>query len=108
MLPLFIGLVAVALVLALGATEICSMYLYRESMQESADQIALFAAQQKLQTGADLASKISAIAGKFSLANFQVLDGQTAEVKICGQWDGWFRLPGLNLSQSVCVNAAAR
>lgn len=108
MLPLFAGLTALALVLTLGAAEICSMYLYRESIQETADQVALIAAQQNLQTEGELASKISGIVGKLNLAHFQKIDGQTSEVRLCGQWNSWFRLPGLSTNQLVCANSAAR
>jgi len=108
MAPFFGGLVAIALVLAFGAAEVCSSYLFRESMQESADQLALVAIKQKIKTAGPLAAKLTILDSTLTLARFQLVDGITAETRLCGDWNGWFHLPGLDSKQRICVDAAAR
>lgn len=108
MLPLFLGLLTLGLVLAIGAAEICAVYTLRESLQQHADQTALVAANQGLQTAADLISKVRSLTESARLENFRLVDGKTAEVQLCADWQGWLKLPGLNSKQVLCAWSAAR
>lgn len=108
MLPLFLGLVGIALVLALGATEICANYLVRQSLQEDTDQLTLLAVGSKFRNAEELASSISMLNSKIRLRDFRVTDGQTVELSACLDWQGWLRLPGLKNQQTICVESAAR
>lgn len=108
MLPLFIGLLTIGLVLALGASEVCSSYVLRENLQQHADQIALLAARDNLQSGEDLISKVRLLTDTARMTNFRLVDGQTAEVQLCADWQGWLKFPGLGSKQVLCAWSAAR
>lgn len=108
MLPLFVGLLAVGMVLSLGAAEVCSSFTFREALQQYADQLSLIAVKERIQNPNDALSKLRTITDRFTLANFQVTDGQTAEIQLCGDWQGWLKLPGLNAKKTLCARSAAR
>lgn len=108
MLPLFIGLAAISGVLSLGLAEVCSSYIYRESMQDTADQVALISAEKGLTTADQALQQLAKLSNRYQIADYQLGDGRTAELKICGNWQGWLRLPGLGRQIPVCVTSAAR
>lgn len=108
MLPLFLGLLALGTVLSLGASHICQSYIFRESAQDSADQLALWALQQNIKTVEQLGGKLSELNQKVTLTNFKLSDGKTYEVRVCGSLPGWLKFPGLNSTQTICAEAAAR
>jgi hypothetical protein len=108
MMPLFAGLVAVGVLLSLGAAEVCTSYLVRESIQEDADQLALVALRANLKTPELLGAKLGELNPKLQLMDFRFADGSTVEVRVCGEWQGWVRLPGFGTKQNICADAAAR
>jgi hypothetical protein len=108
MLPLFLGLVALSLVLSLGVAEFGSMFILREKVQATADQIALKSSFSHLTNQAQVGDLLAGQDSKFYLANFQILDGQTVELMLCGDWRGWIRLPGLGFNTQVCAKSASR
>jgi len=108
MLPLFLGLVAISGCLALGLAEVCSSYIFRESIQELADQTALISASKGLKTTVEASPELAKLSKRIQLAEYQLVEGKTVELKLCGAWQGWLKLPGLNLQKQVCASAAAR
>jgi hypothetical protein len=110
MLPLFLGLAAVATLLSLGAAEICSVTIYREQVQQVADQTALVAAAEQLVEAGQVKSKVSILTSnpEVIVDHYSLNPDHTAELRICGIWKSWLRLPGLNLNQDVCAESAAR
>jgi len=108
MLPLFVGLAAISGVLSLGLAEVCSSYVYRESVQVVADQVALVAAAKALSTADQAAIELNRISTTLQITEYRLGAGQTAEVKVCGKWQGWVKLPGLNRQSAVCATSAAR
>lgn len=108
MMPLFVGLAATSLVIALGAAEVCASYLFRENLQASADQLALVSLQQQVQDSPQAAKLLAALESRASLRDFRITDGATVELKVCSDWQGWLRLEGLGGKQTICVESAAR
>jgi hypothetical protein len=108
MLPFFAGLIALSLVLALGAAQICAGFIFREGMQQVADQLSLVAVAKKISLGQDAAKKLTEITSRYSLESFGISDGQTVELTLCSDFVGWLQLPGLKSKEKVCVNSAAR
>jgi hypothetical protein len=108
MLPLFIGLAAVSLVLCLGVAEFGSTFILKQQIQMSADQVALKSAANNLTSLADVASLVVKQNSKLRLVDFQMLDGKTQELRICGDWQGWLTMPGLDLKTQLCANSASR
>lgn len=108
MLPFFAGLTGLSLILAIGAAQICASFTYREAMQQTADQLSLIAIAKNLTSRAEVESKLMQLSDRFSLSAFSVSDGPTAEIRLCGSWVEWLKLPGLIPRRDICVNTAAR
>jgi uncharacterized protein YacL len=108
MLPLFIGISALSLVLALVATEVCASFTFRVAMQQTADQVSLVAVARQLRTSAEVEDSLYSLSTRYRLDSSRFIDGQTAEIRLCGTWTGWLKLPGFSSSQEICVNSAAR
>lgn len=108
MLPFFVGLIGLGVVLALGAAQVCASYTYRESMQQAADQVSLISVARKLKSSAEVEAKLKEISARFWLESFHILDGQTAQIRLCGSWVEWLKIPGLSPKRDICVNSAAR
>jgi hypothetical protein len=108
MLPLFIGISALSLLLALGASEVCGSFTYREAMQQTADQVSLVAVARQLRTSSEVEASLYSLTARYRLDSSRFSDGHTAEIRLCGTWTGWLKLPGISSSQEICVNSAAR
>ncbi len=108
MLPLFLGLIAVSLVLCFGIAEFGSMFIFRQQIQSTADQVALKSSFSNLTSQVQVSELVARQNSKLYLTQFQVLDGQTVELKICAEWQGWFRLPGLDSKAQLCATSASR
>lgn len=108
MLPFFAGLTGLSLLLSIEAAQICASFTYREAMQQTADQLSLIAIAKQITTGSEAASKLLELTDRFSLASFQMTDGQTVEIRLCGLWAEWLKFPGLSPRRDICVNSAAR
>jgi hypothetical protein len=108
MLPFFVGLIGLSLVLALGAAQVCASFILRESMQQAADQLALISIAKNLKSSADVEAKLQELSTRFSLAYFEIGDGQTAQIRLCGRGVGWMTVPGFSADRDICVNSAAR
>lgn len=108
MLPLFIGVSAFSLVLALGATQICFSFIFRQAMQESADQVALVAKSRGLTSAKPVAELLFKLDPNLSLGEFRIMDSKTVEIRVCGTWNKWLELPIYPASTQVCLESAAR
>lgn len=108
MLPFFAGLIGLSLVLVLGASQIFAGFIFREGMQQVADQLSLVAVAKKISLGQDAAKKLKEITSRYSLESFGVSDEQTVELTLCSDFVGWLQLPGLKSREKVCVTSAAR
>lgn len=97
-LPLYLGLIALGMVLALGSTEICAEFVAREQVQQSADQLALKAAAAKLDEVA-----VAAMTSKgMRLSSMSRPDSSTTELELCLPWKSWHG------GSRLCARAKAR
>lgn len=108
MLPMFLGVLALTILFALAGAMICSSYLFRESVQDAADQLALVAAHERLHSEQLLAPRLALLNETLRLRSLRTIDGRTVELELCGEWASWMRLPGLSSKQTVCAQASAR
>ena len=97
-LPLFIGLIGLGLVLALGSAEICAEFVAREQVQQSADQLALKAAATRLDE-----LSVAALTSKgMKLVSLSRPDSSTTELELCLPWKTLFG------NSRLCAKANAR
>lgn len=100
MLPMFIALASLGLIITLGFANTGTQFIYREELQQYADQLVLKSASSGFTSLDEAAAKLADLpnTSKLTVTQFETADSQTRTLTLCGNW--W--------QQRICVSASAR
>lgn len=106
--PLAIGLAMISLVAILTTVAASSLFLYQKRLLTLAEATALFAVTTGEPAKTFLTIEATANIGPITVAQEQMVDGQTLEVRLCSEWASPFAVVGIPLAQIVCAEARSR
>jgi hypothetical protein len=106
--PLAIGLALLSLAVILTTVVASSLFLFQKRLLTLAEATALFTASTGEPAQVFLSQVKGNKTGLVAVVKDQMIDGRTAEVRLCSEWVSPFAVIGLPLRQIVCAGAQSR